>query len=295
MIGLALTKEAAFSQKVKSQKKRKTEHTGQATKKRKVDLSSGASEKKNKKEEDVSDAAQRRKRHLLFRREVEEIKTIDDFPLPTEEQGNAFLLGITGRRKSGKTFLLDKLIKTIWKGLFDKIYVLSLTAKRQKQYFGTWEGNIQYLDKWDANFFDSVVQELENNPGQKHLIVIDDMSSDMREKLYACNIDRFSFIGRHWGASVVWLGQKITLFTPGFRQESDGFIIFREENMAELRLLHREWGFGDMNYFICQLLENTMEKYSWLMLRNLGGTIHIKIPPKKDDQSNFVDELEGKK
>jgi hypothetical protein len=284
MIGLALTKDSSRSSTSSTKKK-----------KRKAERDHPQKRKRNKIESDPStnvqmtDADMRRKKNLLFRRDVECIQSIDDMPMPTKDQGDAFLLGITGRRKSGKTFLLDRMMKTIWKGLFDKIYVLSLTAERQTKYFGTWAGNIVYIKEWDDSFFDKVVKELENNPGQKHLIVIDDMSSDMRKRIYTANVDKFSFIGRHWGASVVWLAQKITLFTTGFRQEADGFILFREENMQELRLLHREWGFGDMDHFICQLLENTLEKYSWVMLRNIGGTIHIMRPPDEAEQANFVE------
>jgi len=287
MFGLALQKQSSAPEPPKKSKakKRKKEEDEKPKKKRRKTAGDGPSDW-NK---EMTEADMRRKKHLLFRREVEVIQKKDDMPMPSEKQGNAFLLGITGRRKSGKTFLLDKIIKTIWKGLFDKIYVLSLTAKRQTQYFGTWEGNIEYIEEWDEHFFAKVVKELENNPKQKYLIVIDDMSSDMRRRIYEANIDKFSFIGRHWGASVVWLGQKITLFTTGFRQEADGFILFREENMQELRLLHREWGFGDMDHFICQLLENTIEKHSWVMLRNLGGTIHIMRPPTAEEQANFVE------
>lgn len=289
MIGLALTKSSLPVPQSAGQKKQPRKKTPKR-KNEEPEKTKNKKSKTNEKDLDVSDAAKRRKRNLLFSREVEVISKPEDLPMPTEDQGKAFLVGLTGRRKSGKTFLLDCMMKTIWKKQFDKIYVLSLTAKRQEQYFGTWQGNIEYIEEWDDHFFDKVVQDLENNAGQKHLVVIDDMSSDMRKRIYSANIDKFSFIGRHWGASVVWLGQKITLFTPGFRQEADAFILFREENMGELRLLHREWGFGDMDTFICQLLENTIQKYSWIMLRNIGGTVHLMRPPTDEEMANFVEQ-----
>ncbi len=278
MIGFALTKTASEARKpVKPPK------PDEKKKKRKKE-----EPKKEAPKDDMNATDMRKRRRLLFRREVEVISDPEDMPMPSEEQGNAFLVGIAGRRKSGKTFFLDKLVKTIWKGEFNKIYVLSQTAEKQKQYFGTWKGDIKYIKEWDQSFFDQVTEELEKEEEHKFLIIIDDMSSDMREKLYASQIDKFSFIGRHFRCSVCWLGQKITLFTPGFRQEADAFILFREENMQELRLLHREWGFGDMDDFICTLLENTLEKYSWLMLRNIGGTVHIMRPPNEEEQTNFV-------
>lgn len=227
------------------------------------------------------------KRKLLFKREIEVISKDSDIPLPDEQQGNAFLVGISGRRKSGKTHLLDLLMKTFWKKEFDKIFVLSKTAKYQPKFFASWKGSIFYIENWDCDFFAALREEQIRKPKQKCLIIIDDMSANMREKLYAANVDEFAFIGRHFRVSVVWLAQKITLFTPGFRQEADAFILFREENMSELRLLHREWGFGDMDEFLCQLVENTREQYSWIMLRNVGGTIHIFRPPTPQELQTF--------
>lgn len=227
-------------------------------------------------------------------REVEVISKDEELFLPTEEQGYAFLVGITGRRKSGKTFLLDDLMKTIWLKEFEKIYILSQTAELQTEYFGTWKGNIEYMDEWDTDFFNNLKEKAKaemkkrkqkgKNRKKKQLIIIDDMSGNMREKLYQSNIDDFSFVGRHFGFSVVWLGQRITLFTPGFRQESDGFILFREENMQELRLLHREWGFGEMDDFIVNLVENTLEKHSFIILRNIGGVTHFFRLPTPEEQ-----------
>lgn len=248
-------------------------------------------------------------RQLLFKKEVEIISKDDDFPLPWEDQGNAFLVGIVGRRKSGKTFFLDQMMKTVWLKEFNKIYILSKTAKQQ-DYFKTWDGDITYVEEWSFTFFDDLKREKlakenkEDGEGvpsepekkkkkkkEKILIVIDDMSSDMREKLYSTNIDAFSFIGRHFGFSIVWLAQKITLFTPGFRQEADAFFLFREENMQELRLLHREWGFGDLDQFICLLTEETQKRYSWVMIRNIGGTVHLfKLP----ESTNNSDDGNGK-
>ncbi len=242
------------------------------------------------------------KRQLLFQKEVKDISKDDDFPLPWEDQGNAFLVGITGRRKSGKTFFLDQMMKTVWLKEFNKIYILSKTAKQQ-DYFKTWAGDISYIEEWKPSFFDDLKkeklekeQEGDGMPAEakekkkkkkkeKILVVIDDMSSDMREKLYSTNIDDFSFIGRHFGFSIVWLAQKITLFTPGFRQEADAFFLFREENMQELRLLHREWGFGELDQFIVLLTEHTRERYSWIMIRNIGGTVHLFKLPETIDKS----------
>ena len=227
-------------------------------------------------------AENKNKRRILSHREVECITNDDDFPLPSDEQGKAFLVGLVGRRKSGKTYFLDQLIKTVWRGEFDIIYVLSKTAQHQ-DIFKTWKGKIRFIESWDPDFFDKLSEQQKEHPKRKVLIIIDDMSAHMRERLYATNIDEFAFTGRHFRVSVVWLAQKITLFTPGFRQECDGFFLFREENMQELRMLHREWGFGEIDDFLVLLLENTVEKYSWLMLRNVGGTVKIFRLPTPEE------------
>lgn len=241
--------------------------------------------KSEEKQEEIKEKqkTQRAKRWQLFQRDIELIEKDEDFPLPSKEQGNAFLVGMVGRRKSGKTFLLDLLMKTIWRREFNKIYVLSKTAKFQ-DYFKTWKGEIKYIEQWSKEFFDELKAEAEKSGlKKKFLVIIDDMSSNMREDMYATNVDEFAFIGRHLKISVVWLAQKITLFTPGFRQECDAFILFREENMQELRLLHREWGFGEMNDFIVTLIENVKERYSWIMIRNVGGTVHLFRLPSADE------------
>ena len=235
-----------------------------------------------------SKAETKERRRKLFQREVKEFTDDEQFPMPSKKDGNAFLVGIAGRRKSGKTFLLDAIMKTMWLGLFDQIHVLSKTAKYQ-DYFKTWAGNIRYVEEWDPYFFHRLIADMKNNPKKHSLVIIDDMSSRMRERLYATNIDEFAFIGRHFRISVVWLAQKITLFTPGFRQEADGFILFREENMPELRMLHREWGFGDMDDFIIKLVENIPKRFDWLMIRNEGGTTQIYKPPSSESDSESED------
>jgi len=228
------------------------------------------------------------KRQILFHREVKVIEKDEDFPLPWEEQGNAFLVSLAGRRKSGKNVLLDQFMKTIWLKEFDKIYILSKTAKRQPT-FQTWKGDITYVETWDPDFFDKLKKEQEDRKKPlKILIIIDDMSSQMREKLYATNIDDFSYIGRHFLFSICWLVQRIGLLTPGFRQEADGVILFREENMQELRLLHREWGFGEMDNFVNMLVEETTDRFSWIMIRNVGGRIELFRLPSPDESQKFL-------
>lgn len=191
------------------------------------------------------------------------------FPDPEEE---AILALFVGRRKSGKSALFVDMLTTVWKKKWDLIIILSKTFKHQSL-FKCLAGQLVHFEHWSPDIFDLLIESQRNYKERRVMLFIDDMSEEGRTQCHGIN--EFAFIGRHFRISVIWLVQRLGLATPGYRQECDLIVLFREENPRELRLIHMEWGIVEYREFHAILTHYTETPYTFLVFQNIKGIVQV--------------------
>jgi hypothetical protein len=174
---------------------------------------------------------------------------------------------IAGRPGSGKTQLVLRLLKTVWKGCYDKIYIISPTFAAQFQ--DVWS----QLDSQGVEVYmemnDGLISLLHNkcieHTKAKHdtLIVIDDCGEDMRR----INPQAFNLLvsnSRHCRCSIVHLVQKITQSPTAFRSNCDTIIAFGATSYIDREALWRELSTVDRKTFFQMFSKSTSDKYAYM-------------------------------
>ena len=214
-----------------------------------------------------------------------------DIQFPDPEQ-DAILALFVGRRKSGKSALFVDMLATVWKQKWHLIVVLSKTWKHQK-IFKVLQGKIIHFEHWSPDIFDMLITTQQEHPKRRVMLFIDDMSEEGRTETQGIN--EFAFIGRHFRISVVWLVQRLGLATPGFRQESDMIVLFREENPRELRLIYMEWGLVDYDPFVQTIKHYTDTPYTFIVFINIKGIVKVFTLPDNPSNKHAMAEIEPRK
>jgi hypothetical protein len=174
---------------------------------------------------------------------------------------------IAGRAGSGKTQLTLELLKTVWKGCYSKIYIISPTfeAQFEKVWSQLHPDGIEVFFKMD----DELISKLHNNCiqntklGLDTLILIDDCGDDLRKiKPQAFNL--FVSNSRHCRTSIVHLVQKITQSPTVFRSSCDSIFAFGATSFIDREALWRELSTVSRKTFFPMFSKATAENYSFM-------------------------------
>ena len=145
-------------------------------------------------------------------------------------------VSFTAQTKSGKTYLIIDWLSKIHKK-FDRIYMVSNTAKAQKIYDCIPRENIQ--DTFDEVFFIELYEEAyELSKGKKKLpktlIIFDDIVNDSNyRKSGADTIDRYFTNGRQYNFSIWFLNQSFSLLNTTRRLNVMYAVAFDIESYRE--------------------------------------------------------------
>jgi hypothetical protein len=174
---------------------------------------------------------------------------------------------IAGRAGSGKTQLVLRLLKTVWKGCYSKIYIVSPTFAAQ--FTSVWS----QLDPEGIEVFfemdDSLIAKLHKNCeantkcGLDTLILIDDCGDQMR-KISTSQFNLFVSNSRHCRASIVHLVQKITQSPTTFRSSCDAILAFGATSYIDREALYKELSTVDRKTFFEMFSKATQERYSFM-------------------------------
>jgi hypothetical protein len=107
------------------------------------------------------------------------------------------------------------------------------------------------------------------------LLILDDVGLQGKKGLLSEQLDKICFTSRHYGVSVIELGQRISLFTTSFRSQADALLMFREDNPNERINIFKSFGFCEKKQFFNIIDRETEQKYSFIGIRNDGG--HLKF------------------
>jgi hypothetical protein len=174
---------------------------------------------------------------------------------------------IAGRPGSGKTQLVLRLLKTVWKGCYDKIYIISNTFAAQFQ--DVWsqldsqgvEVHMEMTDGLISLLHQKCIEHTKAK--QDTLILIDDCGEDMRR----INPQAFNLLvsnSRHCRTSIVHLVQKITQSPTCFRASCDTIIAFGATSFIDREALWRELSTVDRKTFFQLFSKATSGRYAYM-------------------------------
>ena len=162
---------------------------------------------------------------------------------------------VVSASQGGKGILIQNLILNIYRGCFERIYLVSPTAHIDEAY----KEVIQYIendlhvnndkeqflfDEYDAEALSKIIDTqhkvIEYQKKQKMnklfscLLVIDDFAEDKTFMRYSKILHGLYTKSSHFGLSVITATQKYNALSPIVRLNSSSLYIFKLKNMAEV-------------------------------------------------------------
>ena len=151
-------------------------------------------------------------------------------------------MSIIGKRRSGKSFLLVKMLNSkYFKKKFESVYIFSPTCMLDKTWNDITNKNVIFYDEYDEEIIQNLLklQEYKGNEAGQILIVLDDFAEKL--KSYRGNVlEQLALRGRHYSASFIFTSQKYNLIPTVIRNNTDEFIFFKVSNNQELKTIIEE-------------------------------------------------------
>ena len=150
------------------------------------------------------------------------------------------ILIICGKKGSGKSTLMLKLLKTVLKGVYHEIIFVSPSFKAQ--FKSLWCA----LDPEGITVYEQANNDLikkfldhHSDPSRNTLIIFDDNSSDLR-KLNPEMFGRLICNSRHYRISMVFLSQSYVQNLPIVRCNTDCYVTFASCSYTERERFYKE-------------------------------------------------------
>ena len=162
---------------------------------------------------------------------------------------------VVSASQGGKGILIQNLVLTVYRGCFERIYIVSPTAHIDEAYREV----IKYIEKdlkvdnkkeqflfeeYDAPALEHIIDtqhkviEYQKKQGMKKLfsclLIIDDFAEDKTFMRYSKILHGLYTKSRHFGLSVITATQKYNALAPIVRLNSSSLYIFKLKNMAEV-------------------------------------------------------------
>ena len=199
-------------------------------------------------------------------------------PNPRKE---SFVMLVCGRRGSGKTTLVARLLltKAAFKNKFDKIVLISPTANLTPQWqsFDTskWDIHTDYSPGIIVDLISSQTRTRLWGERPKVLVILDDMGQQTRKvkKSETDQIDILACNGRHLDISLIQMAQVYTQIVPSVRSNADIIISYAMSSVRDQTAVYMECGCGQFKHFREQFEAITDEKYCFMLVKNAGGRL----------------------
>jgi GTPase SAR1 family protein len=172
--------------------------------------------------------------------------------LPSEPTGGCWLL--IGRKGSGKTTLVLKLLRGPLRKIFNEIWIVSPTAHLQPAFSELHpEGIKLFKSELTPKVLKKIIKHRNAKPEVHVLVVLDDCGK-ISPSQELCQI---FYLSRHINTAVICLCQKITSCPTEVRSQCDFFVSFSNTAKREKEALFREIGQGDFKEFVSEFEQAT--------------------------------------
>lgn len=193
-----------------------------------------------------------------------------------------FVMGVIGRRGSGKGYAVIELLKYFYKGSFDFIVWISPTFQLQEMCLNIPDHTgIVVFSEWRPEIITALFSYMEErNSGDREgrskeqcLLILDDVGLLGQKGRLSQQLDNIAYTSRHYGISTIEIAQRITLLTTSVRSQLDCLLLFREQNPNERVNLFRSFGMCNRDEFFRVFDKYTDEKYAYVGIRNEAGRL----------------------
>ena len=170
-----------------------------------------------------------------------------------------------GRKGSGKTTQCIQNLCHEWRGVYDKVVLISPTVENQQSWDKIDLSTIEQYSGIDDRLLEALLEERTANFKESKMVVVcDDLGEDLRR----CDVKTLNKLisnSRHLKLSMVFLHQKVTQCHPIVRVNADCFIVFSSNSYQERECLWREVSIVEKKEFTRIMNEATNEPYGFLV------------------------------
>jgi energy-coupling factor transporter ATP-binding protein EcfA2 len=168
-----------------------------------------------------------------------ETKKFERHSVPALISEHTHITLVVGRKGSGKSHLVCKLLKTIYCNIYDRIIFVSPTFEAQLDLWGTLDpqGITVYPQLTDELLTRLLVEQIKTK--QKTLLLLDDNGEDFK-KIAPSIVNKLVSNSRHINLSIIGLFQKLTQAPTILRGNADCIIAFAASSYLERDCLWRE-------------------------------------------------------
>ena len=172
---------------------------------------------------------------------------------------------IVGRKGSGKSHLVVKLLMNDWCGVFHDIVIVSPTF--QAQFQGLWSKLSPNGITVHESITDELIEKLLRQTAgatRDTLLILDDLGQDLRN-IKQSVLNKLVSNSRHYRLSIICLHQKLTQSPTIFRANADCFISFASCSYLEREALWREISTVDKKTFNRMFASATRQAHSFMV------------------------------
>ncbi len=204
---------------------------------------------------------------------------------------SSFLYLISGPSGSGKSNLLVNLLtksgnskcgknKKSYRGCFDHIVMVSPSAHTIQNKLMDTIPTEQRFDSLVPEVFDKITELSEDGVEEDMhtLVVLDDVSSELRRKEVEGELNRLVKNRRHFNVSLIIISHKITDYGTALRNNANLIFIFRPKSKREYDMICGEFMMRPANE--CKEILDTIyqDKFDFLLLdQSLRNSSHFEF------------------
>ena len=189
-------------------------------------------------------------------------------PLPGSD-GHPFVMVALGKRKSGKTTILNNLIlkDSMMRNRFSQIIIISPTIiyDQTSRFLVEEAGKYNCFDVYNDGIIDRIIdfQAAKDKKERKHILLIaDDLIGTMKRE---CKAFSLSSRSRHYLISIIYLTQNLRTLSPVVRGNATHWCLFRNPNMKEMEKVCEEFAFLGSRDNVYRLYEHiTQTPYNFM-------------------------------
>jgi hypothetical protein len=205
-------------------------------------------------------------------------KKLLDYPMVEDCFSKTSFNVIVGKMGQGKTSLIVKLVKSVFQGCFEFIYVVMPENSRksiEKDIFGRHLPENQLFDSLNVETLESIYKSINENTkeGFNSLLIIDDFQSEMKNKNILKLLERIITKQRHLRTSTFLLQQNYQKLDKSLRELIQNLIIFNVgksqlEKIFEESIPIRKNLFSDIIDLAFQ------DSHDWVIINFRNGKIY---------------------
>ena len=185
---------------------------------------------------------------------------------------DAFTMVLSGSRRVGKTSLIKKLLREVYTGGFDAVYIIYPAEMNEKHPYKDIHITIgEHIPVFTTETLDNIIEKqtkiLAFDPKFRTLMILDDCLAEkgMKTRDNTDALNKIFIRGRHLNFSIIVATQVYRGLSQTVRTNTDTLIYM--DNMADHSILLQEKRFmTDIKDCRCVIKAATSSKYGYLIL-----------------------------